>query len=268
MEGSPVENAVLQLTKIVSSLAQARKPPDLEAALDQGGLAGSFESQSLGSGRKTAAAMRLLVKTVEDSSRGIFESLGRQMTKDLHQMPGPGDNGGARARAWLCSRSRVLNYHNHVRWTWQVAGIWDDLIQGNADRARARAGLLVAAADQASIDGGSWVMSTVSLMEAVPPFQEFNKHSLPTPAEAQLSALYDPRWGDLFLSSLKEREACHEARRKLAISDRGGRPAHVPRDDLPDPAGPKGVGKGKPNTKGDKNKEKSGGNGSAGLTEN
>ena len=69
-----------------------------------------------------------------------------------------------------------LNYHNHVRWSWQVGGIWDDLMSGNNERARARAGLLLAAADQASIDGGSWVMSTVSLMEGVPPFQEFSKH--------------------------------------------------------------------------------------------
>ena len=35
--------------------------------------------------------------------------------------------------------------HNHVRWGWQTAGILDDLISGQYDRARARAGLLLKA---------------------------------------------------------------------------------------------------------------------------
>ena len=250
------ENAVLQLTKIVSTLAQPKKALDLEAVLDQGSLPSSSESQSLGGGRKSAAAMRMLVKAFEENPRSIYETLEKQMAKDLNYLLGAAGSGGVGARAWLCARSRVLNYHNHVRWSWQVGGIWDDLMSGNNERARARAGLLLAAADQASIDGGSWVMSTVSLMEGVPPFQEFSKHALPSPAQAQLSALYDSRWGDLFLTALKEREASHEARRKLSLADRGGRP-NVSRDDAADTGGGKAGGKGKP----PKGKDKAGGGG-------
>ena len=84
---------------------------------------------------------------------------------------------------------------------------------GQTDRARARASLMLAAADQASIDGGSWVMSTVALLEPLPPYQEFSKHATPGPAESQVSALYDARWAKIFLGALKERERERELQR-------------------------------------------------------
>lgn len=51
------------------------------------------------------------------------------------------------------SRSRIQNYQNHVRWCWALGGIWDALISQRPEEARARCGLLMAAADQTSIDG-------------------------------------------------------------------------------------------------------------------
>ena len=81
---------------------------------------------------------------------------------------------GATIQGWLTSRSRVQLYHNHVRWCWQVAGIWKG---GRVEEARARCGLLIAAADQASIDRGNWVVGNVSLLEAPPPYhQAFSQH--------------------------------------------------------------------------------------------
>ena len=100
-----------------------------------------------------------------------------------------------------------------------MGGILHDLMAGNPDRARARASLLLACADQASIDGGSWVVSTVALMEPLPPYQEFAKHTQPSPSESQSSALFDPRWSEVFPGTLKERESYNEAKKKL----QGGR---------------------------------------------
>ena len=91
-----------------------------------------------------------------------------------------------------------------MRWVWQVAGVWDALIAGRNDEARARCALMVGAADQASIDQGSWLISSVSLLEAPPPYQQFATHVAPTIQEAQHTMLYDQRWMDLFLSHLKE----------------------------------------------------------------
>ncbi|CAE7757287.1 unnamed protein product, partial [Symbiodinium sp. KB8] len=226
-DGSRMEAAVLQLTKIVSTLAHPSRPskPDLDSVLDAGVSSGSNEQQNLGQGRKSAAALRFLTKVYDENPKAIYEALERQMMLDFQVAPPkPGvpdySGGNGTARGWLASKSRIGNFHNHIRWSWQVAGIWDDLVQNNIDRARARAGLLVACADQASIDSGSWVMSTVALLEPLPPFQEFARHTGPQPAESQISALFDPRWGEVFLQVLKDRESFNEAKQKLAQGSR------------------------------------------------
>lgn len=58
-------------------------------------------------------------------------------------------------------------------------------------------------------------MSTVGLLEPVPPYQQFAHHTAPTPAEAQHSALYDPRWAEIFLTYLKEIDSFVDAKKKL-----------------------------------------------------
>ena len=98
-------------------------------------------------------------------------------------------------------------------------------------------------------------MSSVSLLEAMPPFQEFAKHSLPGPAENQTSSLYDPRWSEVFLSALCERDACNDARRKLAQLEKGGRPTKPDDKDLPWRP-PKGGKEGKGGKGGNANAEK------------
>ena len=71
--------------------------------------------------------------------------------------------------AWVQKPNRELSQSYHVGLLGAGCGIWDDLMLGNVNRAQARAGLVVACADQASIDSGSWVMSTVALLEPCPP---------------------------------------------------------------------------------------------------
>lgn len=67
--------------------------------------------------------------------------------------------------------------------------------------ARARCASAISAADQASIDGGNWMMSTVALLKPLPPYQQFANHT------AQHSALYDARWTEIFMTHLKEVDA-------------------------------------------------------------
>ena len=243
-----IETAVVQLTRLVSTLAQdkQKKGQDLEALLDQApGSSSASDSTFSGARRSHATALRALTKAFNESPRLIFEAIEGQMEKDFSHTPAALSSGVCSARAWLCSRSRMGNFQNHVRWSWQVGGILDELAAGEPDRARARAALLLAAADQASIDGGSWIMSTVSLLEPLPPYHEFSKHSLPSPAEAQVSALYDPRWTEIFLGSLKDRESYNEAKRKLQAADRGrGHTAHQSADEPSGGQPPKGKGKG------------------------
>ena len=107
----------------------------------------------------------------------IYEALERQMRLDFQvSLPKPGmpelGGGGAAAMAWVQKPNRALSQSYHVGLLGAGCGIWDDLMLGNVNRVQARAGLVVACADQASIDSGSWIMSTVALLEPCPPQQE------------------------------------------------------------------------------------------------
>ena len=132
--GSGVAKAIKQLTQIRSVLVEGkqRAAPSIEQQLPR--------------------RMQLRSKLCKEPSRTTSSIC----TKPWSQ-PGEPFGAGTTVRGWLASRSRVQNYTNHVRWVWQVGGIWDALIQGKHAEARARCGLLVAAANQASIDGGNWL---------------------------------------------------------------------------------------------------------------
>ena len=218
--GSGMEKAIIQLTKIASQLTENRRKDPLEQLLDGGGSgsAGSSEqSGGLGS-KKNAAAHRALQKCLREKPAYLHQILEANLQSDFLSRPvAPGEPlvSGTTARGWLTAKSRVMNYTNHVRWVWQVAGIWDALMADRVPEARARAGLLVAAADQASIDGGSWLLSSASLLEASPPYQMFSHHSSPSTYESQHSALYDPRWMEVFMNFVKEMDNYQEVRKKL-----------------------------------------------------
>lgn len=244
--GKVVGKAIMQLTKICTQLAKKdqRKQDSLENLLDGTGSASSADSSSLPAARKTAAAMRAMRKALSDSPKVIYESLEAHLQSDYAARtvaPGEPLQAGVTVRGWVANKSRVMNYTNHVRWVWQVSAIWDCLINGKTDEARARCGLLIAAADQASIDGGNWLVPSVALLESPPPFQMFGNHLPPSPHELQHSALYDPRWFEVFLAQVKEMDTLQEAKKKLSIK---GRPTGDP---ATNPG--KGDGKGKGNKK-------------------
>ena len=239
---SGMEKAIIQLTKIASHLTEAKKKDPLEVLLDGGsGSLGGSESSSSVSTKKNAAALRALQRCLKESPKTIYQSLEANLQSDFLSRPvSPGEPmiSGTTARGWLTSKSRVMLYQNHVRWVWQVGGIWDCLMMGRHEEARARAGLLVAAADQASIDGGSWLISTAGLLEQPPPYQMFAHHQAPSHFEAQHTALYDPRWMEVFMSHVKDLDSYQEARRKL------GRGPKKEEEDPKPTGGPKLKGKG------------------------
>lgn len=215
-----LETAVIQLTAIAKKLTEEDSRKDrIDQILDGGGGSGGHgESSSLPTSRKNSVALRALQKCLREDPKYIYQTveanlqgdfLGRAATAGEPRVP------GTTVRGWLTSKSRVQNYQQHVRWCWALGGVWDALIEGRPEEARARCALMMCAADQASIDGGNWLMSTVGLLEPVPPYQQFAHHTAPTPAEAQHSALYDPRWAEIFLTYLKEIDSFVDAKKKL-----------------------------------------------------
>ena len=225
-----VERAILELTKIAGRLsANKSKKEQLEALLDGvgAGSAAGGEGSSSG-GKRNAAALRALTKCLKENPKYIYQVIESNLQSDFESRPvQPGEplSAGTTVRGWLTAKSRIQNYQSHVRWVWQVAGVWDALIGGRQDEARARCALLVGAADQASIDQGSWLISSVSLLEAPPPYQQFANHVAPTLQESQHTVLYDHRWLDLFLSHLKEVDSYVEAKKRLGGKSNALRPS-------------------------------------------
>ena len=166
----------------------------MEQILDGPGQGGGGDGSGLGSSRKNAAALRALKKALVEKPEYLYETIETLLQSDFEARPArPGQPlGGASIRGWLESRSRIQNYTSHVRWTWAVAGIWDCLVRDDVKQARARAALLVAAADQAAIDGGSWLLGSVALLEPPAPFHAFSHHQPPSAQDLQHSALLDP----------------------------------------------------------------------------
>ena len=121
------------------------------------------------------------------------------------------------ARAWLEHRSRIGAYKTSTFCSWAAAGILDDLAQGRAAHARARAGLLVLMLDQCAIDKGSWALAAELSLEQAPPLATLANHSLPSIAdgESPFSRLLDPRWAEVMLAHLKDAEDYVQKRKNL-----------------------------------------------------
>lgn len=218
--GGPVEKAILQLTKVCQALAkpQMKRGSNIEQILDNTGLTGGAEGSGSVGARKNATALRALKKCLLEQPEYIYQTIEAAMVQDFQSRaarPGEPLQGGS-VRGWLETRSRITNHQAHVRWAWAVGAIWDALILGNVKEARARCAVLIAAADQTSIDAGSWLLSGVALLEPAPPFHTFAAHQTPGHQELQHSALLDPRWMELFLSHVKEMDSYQETKRKLS----------------------------------------------------
>ena len=147
-----VAKALVKLTKVCSTLAsQKAKSQGIEGMLDSAGASGSAEGSV--SSRKHAVALRALKKCLQDNPQFLYQTIESLLVADFQSKPHlPGEPmGSCTTRGWLESRSRIQNYQAHVRWVWQVSGIWDALIRGEHHQARARCALLVAANVLASL---------------------------------------------------------------------------------------------------------------------
>eukprot|EP00438_Fugacium_kawagutii_P003414 Skav211328 [mRNA] locus=scaffold3120:24503:26814:+ [translate_table: standard] len=243
-----VAKAIVKLTKVCTSLAEQRsyrKNNRLDALLD--GSGGSGEGSGLGSARRNAAALRYLKDCLFKDPEMIYRSIESNMATDFASRPSaPGSPlAGATSRGWLEARSRLQQYTAHIRWTWAVCGIWDCLMRGETSQARARAALLVAAADQASVDSGSWLLSNVMLLESPAPFHSFANHQPPGPQDLQHTALVDTRWMDVFLNHVKELDSYQEAKRRLTKGPKKEDGSEKEKPAAKPKAKPKATGKGK-----------------------
>ena len=241
----PVSAALTQLTRIVSKLADnKKKEPTLEDLLEGAGSAGSssIDGVTTFSSRKSAAALRALKKALVSSPKQIWQAIESHMEEDYHlraAAPGLGQQ-QMTARGWAQYRSKIQNFPQSVRWSWATAGALDALRSGHVDECRARLCLMLAQADQQSIDRGSWLLCQEISLEPAPPYGTFQTHTLPDATEQQFSRLLDPRWVEAFVSAVKENDDHIERRRKL-----GSRAARREEEESTNRPAPKAKSKGK-----------------------
>ena len=243
----PVAKALVQLTKIVSNLSKSRKKDKgLEETLDQVGEGSGLGDVSSSMGRKHAAARQALLKAFRQDPKLIWQTVEQNMAEDFHLQSSLPSSGALTfsARGWCEHRSRIQPFIRTLRWVWGIAGVLDNLRESNYDQARARCGLLLAAAEQESLDHGSFLLSQEFLMEPSVPLSSFQGHTLPDQTEMVTTRLIDPRWVEAFADRLKQVDNYVELRKKLNLR---GRPAPGIGD--PPKAPGKGGGKGKGNTK-------------------
>ena len=221
--GDPMVDAVTTLTKIVGQLAKTKKSKkdSLEEVLDlaRGSGSGSVEGSCGGSG-KHAAARNALLKTFRENPRKIWESIESNMAQDfLLQNVKPNVSGGTlpfSARGWAEHRSRIQGYVRTVRWVWGIAGVLDSIRDGQIDSARARCCIMLAQAEQESLDAGSFLLAQEFAMEPPAPVSSFQSHIVPDPVEMATTRLIDQRWIEAFADRLKQVDSYIETKKKLS----------------------------------------------------
>ena len=196
-QGAPIEQAVLQLTKLVRTFAGDKaRGRDLNSILDRAETGGT-EGVANAGGRSKAAAYRTLKACLQESPAVLYEAIEAAMGEDFALVrSSPALTGlPVSSRGWVEHRSRLGPYPSAIRPMWILAAIHDCLKDGRHDEARARAALGLCAYDQAAVDAGSWVLSQELLLEPAPPYQVFSRNRPGAEGgDVMHTRLADPRW--------------------------------------------------------------------------
>ena len=221
--GKPIEKAVLQLTKIMSSMAKQRKRGGLEGILervDSGGSAGDGGLSASSGGRSKAAAYQKLKEALRTHPSWIFQAIEGQMEEDFSAVRAqPGSSMVmTTSRAWVEHRSRIGYYPSTIRAAWLLAGVHDSLKNQEFDQARARCCLALAAIDQSAMDQGNWALAQEFLLELPPPYGSFSNRRPVDPSEHQSTRLVDDRFLEVMMWRLKDRDSFHESKKRLSTA--------------------------------------------------
>ena len=250
LPADPVQRALVQLTHLVSDMnARKKGSRSLEETLDAVGQGALAPDGNITGGKKHVKAIEALKKALREDPKVIYGSIESRMAEDFGlQSPLPNiGTSGLTARAWVEHRSRIQPYARTVRWVWAVAGILDCLRDSRVEEARARAAIMIAQAEQESIDRGNYLLAQEMSLEPPAPLASFQQHQLPDATELQFTRLVDPRWIDAFTSKLKDMDDYIERRKKLGVRSQG---SYYLKEENPAPKGKaksaaKGKGKGK-----------------------
>ena len=252
-----VAKCLMQLTKLTREIAgqhSKSKQTKLEDLLS-GSLrpSSSLTSDSLSSvtSSKGAQGFSALQRLLSSSDAKLITQM---VEKNMHSANSSSEGttetaGGApNPLFYLEHRSRVTAHEGHCNWLWMTAHALKALTAGRTDEAVARLYLMLAAGEQVSLDGGSWVMGLDYALCSEPPMAAFATHQ-PSSSRDPHSHLVDARYHDLIWNRIDHVDKAVERKRKI-ISQPRWKPNYNKDKDKDrkakgDPKGdPKGKGKG------------------------
>ena len=227
----PIEKAVLQLTKLMTTMAKpSRKRGGLEGILekvDAGGTGGEGGLATSSTGRSKAAAYLKLKEALRTHPSWIYQAIEGQMEEDFSAVRSqPGSSVVmTTSRAWVEHRSRIGHYPSTIRFAWLLAGVHDALKNQEVEQARARCCLALAAVDESAMDQGNWSLAQEFLLELPPPYGAFSNRRPVDPSEYQSTRLVDERFLEVMMWRLRDRDHFQESKKRLSS---GARPKAGP----------------------------------------
>ena len=139
---------------------------------------------------------------------GASESQGMGPGRDFGpEQPSQGPAPPGTAVPWRTYIEGRMFYSHHkptLFWAWQIGGALELMSVGRHDEAYSRVALLVLAAEQLCIDGGSPVVVQELVMEDPSPMVVSRA---PDPSGAQFSRLVDERWAEVIVGDLQDKWA-------------------------------------------------------------
>jgi len=248
-DSPPVEKAIVMMSKLLKKQGSKAKNP-LKAVYD--GLTpslgfGSEPSPSMPASRGAQGyhALRSLVKSHPALVVSMIEK--NMRTRNVGSAESFTVDSSPNTKFYVEHRSLITGHVANATWAWTLASIVDLLNENppKIEEARARALLAVAAAEQVSLDQGSWLYAADLLMlESDPPFSSLDSHN-PGLSRTAHSQLVDPQWYETVAARIKSLEDSQERKVKHLRSATGnenrvrrpGPPAKA-KAGGPPPAGP------------------------------
>ena len=208
--GDEMALAIAKLTAIAENLALGKKKASSFENLLEG--SGSADASGLGaSGRRNAAALKVLRRALQDHPKELAEGIMDRMAADFGLAKGlPGeDKIPVTARAWIETRARLQHhYPSTIRFAWILGGIIDSLNR-------------LWTIEQFSLDRGSWTLAEPMLLEAPAPVSSFHGRQMPVGSELPFTKLMDARAVELLMYQVREVDDYLERRRRLGVRKPG-----------------------------------------------
>jgi len=183
-----------------------------------------------------ATALRAMRKTLIDYPEAIISVVHALMREDIKEGSLPvSDTDPPDPHFWLEHRSKVTGHRSNVNYAWILAFIVKALEGGRPREALARSLLGLVAADQVSLNKGSWLMAwPLQFQQKEPPYASFDAHTT-TSSTLPHSSIADPRWVTMIQAWHRELDDIIERQKRL--ESRTLRQAQRQNDEVDDTTG-------------------------------